>query len=171
MATKASLRDYQRELSARLQSAELGGTASKLALRVGEEGWLVDLADAGEVIPVTPISAVPLTRAWFKGVTNVRGNLYSVVDFSAFLGGPGVAVREQARLLLVGERFRIGSALLVDGSLGLRNASQLQLQPRARDAALAPWIRAEYTDAEGRLWKELDLPSLVQLPEFLDVGI
>jgi len=169
MATKASLRDYQRELSARLQSAELGSAASKLALQVGEEGWLVDLADAGEVIPVTPISPVPLTRAWFKGVTNVRGNLYSVVDFSAFLGGPGVAVREQARLLLVGERFRIGSALLVDGSLGLRNASQLQ--PRASDAAHAPWIRAEYTDAEGRPWKELDLPSLVQQPEFLDVGI
>src|SRR5438876_812310 len=113
MAAKASLRDYQRELSARLQSAELGSTASKLALQVGDEGWLVDLADAGEVIPVTPISAVPLTRAWFKGVTNIRGNLYSVVDFSAFLGGPRVTVREQARLLLVGERFRVGSALLV----------------------------------------------------------
>ena len=110
-----------------------------------------------------------LTRSWFKGVTNIRGNLYSVVDFSAFLGGPGVAVREQARLLLVGERFRISSALLVDGSLGLRNVSQLQ--PRARDAAQAPWIRAEYTDAEGRPWKELDLPTLVQQPEFLDVGI
>ncbi|TMH95886.1 MAG: chemotaxis protein CheW, partial [Betaproteobacteria bacterium] len=67
MAVKASLRDYQRELSARLQSAEVGSNASKLALQVGEEGWLVDLADAGEVIPVTPISAVPLTRAWFKG--------------------------------------------------------------------------------------------------------
>ena len=47
MAAKASLRDYQRELSARLQSAELGSTASKLALQVGEEGWLVDLVDAG----------------------------------------------------------------------------------------------------------------------------
>ena len=78
-------------------------------------------------------------------------------------------MREQARLLLVGERFRIGSALLVDGSLGLRNAAQLQ--PRGSDAALAPWIRAEYTDAEGRPWKELDLPTLVQQPEFLDVGI
>jgi len=57
----------------------------------------------------------------------------------------------------------------VDGSLGLRNAAQLQ--PRGSDAALAPWIRAEYTDAEGRPWKELDLPTLVQQPEFLDVGI
>ncbi|HXM84035.1 MAG TPA: chemotaxis protein CheW [Burkholderiales bacterium] len=169
MAAKASLRDYQRELSARLQSAEVGRTASKLALQVGEEGWLVDLLDAGEVIPVAPISAVPLTRAWFKGVTNIRGNLYSVVDFSAFLGGPGVTLREQARLLLVSERFRIGSALLVDGSLGLRNAAQLQ--PRASAAAQAPWIKAEYTDTEGRPWKELDLPQLVQQPEFLDVGI
>jgi twitching motility protein PilI len=169
MAAKASLREYQRELSARLQSAEVGHTASKLALQVGEEGWLVDLLDAGEVIPVAPISAVPLTRAWFRGVTNIRGNLYSVVDFSAFLGGPDVTLREQARLLLVGERFRVSSALLVDGSLGLRNAAQLQ--PRLNSAAHAPWIKAEYTDAQGRLWKELDLPQLVRQPEFLDVGI
>ena len=43
--------------------------------------------------------------------------------------------------------------------------------PDRSDAAQAPWIRAEYTDAEGRPWKELDLPTLVQQPEFLDVGI
>ena len=30
---------------------------------------------------------VPLTHSWFRGVANVRGNLYSVVDFSAFQGG------------------------------------------------------------------------------------
>ena len=65
----------------------------------------VDLSDAGEVIPVPPITPVPLTRPWFKGATNIRGNLFSVVDFPAFLGGAAVALTEQSRLLLVGERF------------------------------------------------------------------
>src|SRR6266446_5609121 len=121
MAEKLSLRDYQRDLAERLRAAEGSYNVSMLALQVGEEGWLVDLADAGEVIPVPQITPVPLTRAWFKGVTNIRGNLYSVVDFPAFLGGRAVAVAEQSRLLLIGERFRMGSALLVDRSLGLRN--------------------------------------------------
>jgi twitching motility protein PilI len=167
MAARSSLRDYQRELTERLRNAGTGRIASKLGLRVGSESWLVNLVDAGEVIPVPAISPVPLTRPWFKGVTSIRGMLYSVVDFPAFLGGSAVTVGEQSRLLLIGERFRMGSALLVDRSLGLRNPDQLQ--PRQGDAR-APWLKAEYTDTDGTQWKELDLPQLVQHPDFLGVG-
>jgi twitching motility protein PilI len=168
MAEKLSLRDYQRDLAERLRAADGSRAASMLALQIGEEGWLVDLADAGEVIPVPPITPVPLTRPWFKGVTNIRGNLFSVVDFPAFIGGAGVAVNEQSRLLLVGERFRLGGALLVDRSLGLRNPAQLTPQPA--EEAQAPWIKARFADQEGRLWKELDLGQLVQQQEFLAVA-
>ena len=168
MAEKLSLRDYQRDLAERLRAAEGSRVSSRLALQVGEEGWLVDLADASEVIPVPAVTPVPLTRAWFKGVANIRGNLYSVVDFPAFLGGAGAAVSEQARLLLIGERFRMGAALLVDRSLGLRNPSQLKAI-EGRGAGL-PWLKGEYADEEGRQWKELDVAQLVQQPEFLSVG-
>jgi twitching motility protein PilI len=169
MAEKLSLRDYQRDLAERLRAAETSRSSSKLALQVGGEGWLIDLADAGEVIPVPPITAVPLTRQWFKGVTNIRGNLYSVVDFPAFLGGSAVSVGEQSRLLLIGERFRMASALLVDRSLGLRNPEQLEPLEGSRDGA-APWLKGEYSDEEGRAWKELDVSQLVQHPSFLGVG-
>ena len=167
MASRTSLRDYQRELAERLRSAGTGRTASKLGLQVGDEAWLVDLADAGEVLPVPPITPVPLTRPWFRGVANIRGNLYSVVDFPAFLGRTPVAPGDQSRLLLVGERFRLGTALLVDRSLGLRNPSQLE----AAGGEPGPWARAQYADADGRRWKELDLPQLVQHPDFLSVSV
>lgn len=169
MAAKVSLRDYQLELSGRLQSAEAGDRApSKLGLQVGGEGWLVELSDAGEVIPVPPISRVPLARPWFKGVANIRGNLYSVVDLAAFLGGPGVTLTDHARLLVISDRFRASAALLVERSLGLRNAQELE--PRPLDETKSPWLRAAYSDAEGKVWKELDVPALVQHPEFLDVS-
>jgi len=169
MAARLSLRDYQLGLSARLQRAETDGrTASKLGLEVGGAAWLVDLAEAGEMLPVPPISAVPLTRPWFRGVANIRGNLYSVVDFGAFLGGEATAATDQARLLLISERFRAGCALLVGRSLGLRKSDELE--PRARGAE-SRWTRAEYTDAEGRRWNELDVPALVRDPEFLDVSV
>ena len=169
MAEKLSLRDYQRDLAERLRAAETTRSSSKLALQVGEEGWLIDLADAGEVIPVPPITSVPLTRPWFKGVANIRGNLYSVVDFPAFLGGGAVTVSEQSRLLLVGERFRMASALLVDRSLGLRNPEQLTPRQGSGNGA-RPWLKAEFSDEEGRAWKELDVAQLVQHPDFLGVG-
>jgi twitching motility protein PilI len=168
MAERVSLRDYQRALVERLRSAGTGRTASRLGMQVGAESWLVDLAEAGEVVPVPAISPVPLTRPWFKGVTSIRGMLYSVVDFPAFLGGTAVTVSDQARLLLIGERFRLGSALLVDRSLGLRNPEQLK--PRAGSGQPAPWLKAEYDDVDGRQWKELDMVQLVRHPDFLGVA-
>jgi twitching motility protein PilI len=168
VAERLSLKDYQRELVNRLKEAGSGRMASKLGMQIGAETWLVDLGDAGEVIPVPQVTPVPLTKPWFKGVANVRGNLFSVVDFPAFLGVGVVAVSEHSRLLLIGERFRTAAALLIDRSLGLRNPDQLR--PRQAGAEAPPWLRGEFDDAEGRGWKELDMPQLVRHAEFLAVS-
>jgi twitching motility protein PilI len=169
-ASRGSLREYQAALSERLQSAEADGrVASKLGLQIGEEGWLVDLREAGELIPPPPISPVPMARGWFKGVANVRGNLYSVTDFSAFLGGAATAPDEQARLLLLNDRFRSGAALLVGRSLGLRDPAELR--PQADAAPQPAFVRGVFADAEGKLWKELDVAALIQHESFLEASL
>lgn len=168
MAAKTSLREYQRDLAARLQGAGSAQVASKLGVQAGGQHWLVDLRDAGEVIPVPVVTPVPLTRPWFMGVASIRGNLVSVVDFGAFLGLGAAAPAEQARLLLLNERFRMGCALLVERSLGLRSDEQLRARERAD--VRAPWLRAEFDDTQGEHWRELDLPQLVQDLEFLSVA-
>ena len=58
MAEKTSLREYQRELAERMRGAERGRAASKLGVQVGDETWLVDLADIAEVVPVPVIAPV-----------------------------------------------------------------------------------------------------------------
>lgn len=168
MVAKASLRDYQRDLAQRLREARIGQAASKLGMQVGVENWLVDLGDAGEVVPVPSVAEVPLTRPWFRGLANIRGNLYGVVDFGAFLGGALLVAGEHARLVILGERFRMGAGLLVERSLGLRNPEQLE--PLARESSSPSWVRARYRDADGRQWSELDVTELVQHPDFLAVA-
>ena len=175
MATPASrpgsLREYQLALSERLQSAGTGAhVASKLGLQFGQEGWLVDLREAGELIPPPAISPVPLARPWFKGVANVRGNLYSVTDFSAFLGGEPTAAGEQARLLLLNDRFHSGAALLVERSLGLRDPAELEARADA-GAPKLPFVRGVFADPQGKLWKELDVAALIQDPGFLEASL
>jgi twitching motility protein PilI len=165
---RTSLRDYQRELSERLKGAAAGRAASRLGVQAGAEAWLVSLADAGEVIPAPAITPVPLTKPWFRGVANIRGKLYGVVDFPAFLGGAAVAPGEQVRLLLLGDKFRMGSALLVDRLLGLRGAETFQERPATPGAAA--WLKAEFGDKDGTQWRELDVPRLVQDPVFLEVA-
>jgi len=172
VAARTSLRDYQRELAARLQSAASGRAATKLGMQVGAESWLVDLADAGEVIPVPPIAPVPLTRPWFRGVANIRGKLYSVVDFPAFLGGAAVALGEQARLLLLSERYRMSGALLVDRLAGLRGSDQLRSQADgAGEAAARPaFAPTRWLDAAGRSWQAIDLGALARDVRFLSIA-
>ena len=61
---------------------------------------------------------VPLSQPWFAGVANVRGNLYSVADFSAFCGGEPVSVSAEKRLVLAHPKFMVNSGLLVSRLLG-----------------------------------------------------
>lgn len=167
MAQRISLRDYQRELVERLRAPDSGRIASKLAVQAGGDGWLVELTEAGEIIPVPAITAVARTKPWFRGAANVRGILYSVVDLAAFLGGVPSALTEHSRLLLIGARYRTGAGLLVDRSLGLRNPAQLK---PCLGAVQTAWVRAQYEDEDGKIWRELDLGALVQQEEFLNVG-
>jgi twitching motility protein PilI len=143
--------------------------ASKLGVQVGAQSWLVDLTEAGEVMPAPPVTPVPLSRPWFRGVANVRGNLYSVIDFAAFLGAGGVAAGEHARLLLLGERFRSGAGLLIDRALGLRNPAHLRA--REGSGSRPAWVRGEFEDESGTRWSELDVAALVRDNEFLSVAM
>lgn len=156
---------------ARLQSATAAGAAavsSKVGVQVGRDRWLVNLSDVNEVIPLPQLLAVPLTKRWFNGMANVRGVLYGVVDFSDYLGGEPTHVGVDSRLLLIHARYNVNAGLVVGQMLGLKNAEQLQ--PVQADP-LPEWVAAEYTDADGQVWKELKMQGLISQPEFLNVGI
>jgi len=165
MARQISLRDFQQALVRRLAEAQSSTTVTaRLGLQVGSEFWLVKLDEAGEVIPVPPIAPVPLAKPWFRGLTNIRGNLMTVVDLAAFHGGEGIAFTPDTRLLLVGERYGMHTALLVNRMLGLRHVQQLELQD---DRGERPWEAARYVDQDGKLWRELAMSALVHHEDFL----
>jgi twitching motility protein PilI len=168
---KTSLRQFQTDLAQRLSSAKAQpAVATRLGVQCGSGYWLIDLADAGEIGPVPEILPVPLTKPWYVGVANIRGSLYSVVDFSLFSGSEAVTRGQENRLVLSGSRFGINAALLVTRMLGLRNPREFTPQP-GPDGATAPWKGAHLRDADGRLWHELKLQHLVEHQDFLQVGM
>jgi len=110
MAKKISLREFQEHLAARLVGASGQSAAGLLGIQSGADYWLVNLSDSGEIVPLTPLTAVPLTKPWFAGIANIRGNLYSVADFSAFQGKDPTPQNAGSRLLLVGTRHGTNAA-------------------------------------------------------------
>ena len=97
---------------------------------------------------------VPYTRAWFLGVSNLRGGLYGVVDLGAFVvGAPGApeAVREQSRLVALNAMLEVNCALLVDRLAGPAQR-RMRSSLRCRGADGAPgYFGSGYTDAAGSL--------------------
>jgi len=173
-ARKLNLRAFQQELATRLAAKTTAQVEqSRLGLACAGSQWLVRLADAGEVIAVPTVATVPLTRSWYLGIANIRGNLYSVIDFGGFLGHevePPMPGSAPARLVLFGPRVgELRAGLVVNRVLGLRNLVELVRGDAASDAPA--WYGARWTDREGGTWQEIDLALLAQDPGFLQVGV
>ena len=170
MAKKTSLRDFQEYLAARLTTAAQGrGALSWLGVEAGSEAWLLDLSDSGEIIQAPQLASVPLTRAWFAGIANIRGNLHAVTDFSVFRGGAPTPQNANARLLLIGARHGANAALLVSRMLGLKNPDDFT--PEAPDAAVPGWAAQRFADTQGRVWRKLSVRELLADHDFMNIGL
>src|SRR5262245_35542492 len=112
---------------------------SRLGMQLGDEYWLLDLTDVAEVIPIPDLLRVPLTKSWYAGVANIRGNLISVIDLAAFFGGSAVEHDDKARLIVVGEKHRINSGLIFSRVVGLRQFERFERE--ADSAQLPAWIQ------------------------------
>ena len=111
-----------------------------------------------------------MTRPWFLGVANIRGNLFSVVDFSCFLGAEPIGAAAATRLVLFGARAcELNAGIVVQRVLGLRNVAELA--PASIPADAHDWYAQRWMDDEGNAWQEIDLAKLARSPAFLQVGV
>lgn len=167
MARKFNLRQFQTDLSQRMQAAaQAPAQASRLGFQAAGANWLVSLEEIDEVMPLPEIVVTPGTKRWFRGMTNIRGNLYAVTDLSDFLEGTPTLESDDNRLLLVHRKHGVNAALIIQRSLGLRQISQFS----KRDVpARWPCSANNYQESGGPDWVEIDLTQLLADPAFLSV--
>lgn len=171
MAKRISLREFQQRVTQRLQAAGKGaGRPSRLGVRIGNRHYLLDLTDVSEVVAVPPVLPVPLTHDWYRGVTNIRGTLYSVADLSLILGQPATVISLNTRLMLIHPKLMENAALLVTQMIGLRQPEQLQLVTIENQEAPQTWLGDCYRDEQGIIWQSFSLPAFVRATEFQQVN-
>jgi len=162
-ARRARLRQYQEQLLERMQAARTssGARAHQLGVEIGGARYLLDLVEAGEIVPLPPLAAVPLTQSWYLGLANVRGNLLGVVDLARYLdpeASPSGATAAGMRLVTFAPGLGFPCALLVGRVVGLRHAADMTPD----DGRLR--------DAEGQEWTPLSLAALAREERFLQVA-
>lgn len=180
MSKRLNLREFQQGLIDRMQATDTSAArVSTLGVQIAGRNCLVEMGDIAEVLPLPPLTDVPFVKPWFRGVANVRGNLYCVIDMAAYERGGAAAPAGSGqaastgsgqasggagnRVLLVAERHAVNAALLVDGVLGLRDARTWR-QSNGKDGQI------EYRDERGALWRKLDVRGLVGQEKFLQIG-
>jgi twitching motility protein PilI len=158
-ARRARLRQYQEQLLERMQAARTssGARAHQLGVEIGGARYLLDLVEAGEIVPLPALAPVPLTQPWYLGLANVRGSLLGVVDLARYLD-PEAAPSPGTRLVTFSPSLGFPCALLVDKVVGLRHA-----------ADMTP-VDGRLRDADGQDWTPLSLAGLAREERFLHVA-
>jgi twitching motility protein PilI len=142
-----------------------------IGFRLGAEQFVASRGDVREVLPIPDhVTRVPGAKSWLRGIANLRGQLLTVVDLKAFLGGGSALAERQARILIVASR-EVPTGLIVDEVVGFRRFGQEDY----RDEMPAAVIRCEHY-LEGcyrrgaETWPRFSLLKLLGDPQFLSAG-
>ncbi|MEJ2515385.1 MAG: chemotaxis protein CheW [Gammaproteobacteria bacterium] len=142
-----------------------------IGFRIGGDRFLASRGEVREVMSCPPVlTRVPGAKPWVAGLANVRGNLLTVVDLKAFLGGPPTRPGRDSRIVVINHRD-LGAGLLVDEVLGFRRfdaAGRTEVRPDVE-------LRCEgYLDGAFRqadeTWPVFSLESLTDSPSFLQAA-
>jgi twitching motility protein PilI len=176
MANREALRELQSRLASRLQAAKSEGTSvAWLAVRAGGKDFLLPLAQAGEIFPLSGLQPVPYSQPWFLGVLNIRGGLFGVVSLSDFIAressaaGIDALAATEASVVTFNPLLDINCALKVDSLSGLRGADAFASSSAAPEGSPA-YFGNSFVDTEGGLWQEINLRMLSQSPQFLSIS-
>lgn len=115
---------------------------------LGGARYAVSIRSVLELDRLSPITPVPNTPEFVLGVTNVRGDVVTVLDLRRLVGLPPLARPETGRLIQVRATGRaMRSGVLVDSILGMRPVRLGQIEPDpTADARVGAVVDGLYAD-------------------------
>ena len=143
---------------------------SGVGFRLADIQLVAPLDQVLEVLPCPSWTPVPGAKPWLKGIANVRGNLYTIIDLPEFFGKPSVFVDDEARLLVMNVPG-LNTALLVNEVLGLKHFDEeLERQDLSGiDDPVVMHLKGAFL-RDGALWGVFDMKSLAESLAFKHVA-
>lgn len=153
-------------------------TWTGVAFALGDNLFLASLRDIQEVLDCPPLTAVPRTKKWLKGVANVRGRLLPIVDLELYLGGHEQPIQEDSRILIV-QYGALSVGLLAGTVLGQRHFQDEDSCPvppfeangedNKKTNRMMEYVRPMAYHSKEGIWLLFDVRKLVTSPQFLQV--
>jgi twitching motility protein PilI len=175
MANREAIRELQARLASRLQVARTEGVSvAWLAVKAGGQNYLFPLGQSGEIYALTTVQVVPYAREWFRGVLNIRGGLFGVIEMAGFVADSGGPARSEPKsqepsVVTLNTALDVNCALQVDTLMGLRGKDSFATS--VPPTAGAPdYFGNRFIDPAGQSWQEINLRVLSLSPQFLSIG-
>lgn len=164
--------DFQNRLNENLEKMlhSTGDLSSLLGFVSAEKNWLINLADLHEIdsVPVQEkIQHLALAKSWVLGISNFKGNIYTLVDFQMFLGQGLTSSGMNARSLLVHGRHRVQTALVVGEVSGLISNQEIR---RVKTGGEWGWVEGQYHSSDGKFWNMIDVGLLAADREMINIA-
>lgn len=107
---------------------------------LASERYALAAAAVSEVHPLEELTPVPCTPAFIRGLVNVRGRIFPVIDLKKFFDLPEEGITDLHRILLM-ETAELQFGLLADTIAGVRKIPLASIQA---SLPTLNGIRAEY---------------------------
>ena len=170
-----SMLEYQQHLLKVAGSSSVSDVQEAfVAVRLGEQSWLVDLSLVQEALAPPRMARIASAPRWVAGVVGVRGQVWSVIDMLSLSPDEGVEsrlARPRGWMTLLrdppdhpGHRI----ALLWSDMVEVATKRDYTLvdpsdtnDPETVVVPSSPWARALWKDAQGQVWRELDVSQIL----------
>ncbi|HWR97982.1 MAG TPA: chemotaxis protein CheW [Candidatus Methanoperedens sp.] len=135
-----------------------------LGFMLADEEYALDILEVKEIVRLLPITAVPRSPAWVRGIVTLRGVIVPIFDLRRRLGLAEAGDGPDARIVVAvrGEEL---AGLLVDRITQVFRAPAESIEPPPQTIGVA---EAEYLRGVARL--EDRLVILLNLPRVLEVA-
>jgi chemotaxis signal transduction protein len=127
---------------------------------------LSNTLEIGHQPDITPLPNLP---KWILGISNIRGEIISLINFKAFLGIPSSGAKGERRFIIIhNQDIKVG--IIVDRIMGIlsldQSDSEIQSNPY-RKGEIANYIKGAAVSGES-VTNILDIDGLLSSPRMTD---
>ncbi|HEB55308.1 MAG TPA: chemotaxis protein CheW [Gammaproteobacteria bacterium] len=152
------------------QQLEIRHTETGIGFLLQDMALVVATSEISEILPYPPLTRIPGTLNWMRGVANIRGTLVPIIDLLGFAKQETTRLNRKSRILVM-HRGDLVSGLLVTEVLGLRHFFEEEkttdLPPAS--ARLQGLLDGGYQQGDQH-WGIFSTRRLADMPEFINVA-
>ncbi|NMO96179.1 chemotaxis protein CheW [Paenibacillus lemnae] len=148
----------------------MGEEIKVIVFKLGTEEYGIEVEKVQTIERLMPITRVPKTYAFVKGVINLRGVVIPVIDLRGRFNLPEVEPTEQTRIIIVAvNEMQVG--FIVDSASDVvdLNSDSIDLPPEVVGGIKAKYLRGVAKLSEDRLLVMLNLAEVLNKSEIVQL--